>query len=110
MRRLAPRRLETALEGVTRQAAPSGTLARVQAVWDRVAGPRLASEAAPVAERRGVVTVRCSSAVWAQELELLAGELRERLNGALEGPGEVQSMRFVVGSAEGPRAADRDGL
>jgi hypothetical protein len=45
------------------------------------------------------VTIACRSAVWAQELELLSGDLLERLNGALGTPGEprpVTSLRFVV--------------
>ena len=45
------------------------------------------------------VTVACRSAVWAQELELLAGDLKGRLNArigtAQSGPG-VTALRFVV--------------
>jgi hypothetical protein len=40
--------------------------------------------------------VACRSAVWANELELLAPGLIERLNEALEAPA-VSSMKFVVG-------------
>ena len=32
-------------------------------------------EAEPVSERDGIVTVACRSAVWAQELDLMTGEL-----------------------------------
>ncbi len=72
----------------------------MQAVWSEVVGVRMAAEARPVAEREGVVTVSCSSAVWAQELELLGAELLARLSARpeLERAGRVERLRFVVGS------------
>lgn len=97
MRRLAPRALSNALEGVVRDVAPATLLARVQAVWGEVAGPRLAAAAAPVSEREGVVTVACESGVWAQELDLLAPDLLSGLEDALGGR-LVTKLRFVVGS------------
>ena len=97
MRRLAPRALSTALEGVLRDVAPATLLARVQAVWSEVAGPRLATAAAPVSERDGVVTVACESGVWAQELDLLAPDLLTGLADALGGR-LVTKLRFVVRS------------
>jgi predicted nucleic acid-binding Zn ribbon protein len=97
MRRLAPRALSNALEGVVRDVAPATLLARVQGVWNEVAGPRLAAAAAPVSERAGVVTVACESGVWAQELDLLAPDLLSGLEGAL-GARLVTRLRFVVGS------------
>jgi predicted nucleic acid-binding Zn ribbon protein len=97
MRRLAPRALSTALEGVVRDVAPQTPLARVQAVWKEVAGERLAAAAAPVSERDGVVTVACESGVWAQELDLLQPDLLSGLEGAL-GDRSVTKLRFVVGS------------
>jgi predicted nucleic acid-binding Zn ribbon protein len=71
----------------------------VQALWPEVAGPAVAAEAEPVSERSGVVTVACRAAVWANELELLGGDLRGRLNARLTGPSEggpVAGLRFVV--------------
>jgi predicted nucleic acid-binding Zn ribbon protein len=97
MKRLAPRALSTALEGVIRDVAPQTLLARVQAVWSEVAGVRLAAAAAPVSARDGVVTVACESGVWAQELDLLAPDLLGRLEGALGGR-LVTRLRFVVRS------------
>ena len=79
--------------------APAGTLAWVQACWSDVVGPAIAAESEPVAERDGVVTVSCRSAVWAQELTLLSGDLLERLNGALEAGGggrPVGALRFTA--------------
>jgi predicted nucleic acid-binding Zn ribbon protein len=101
MRRLAPRPLSAALDGVVGDVAPATLLARVQAVWGSVAGPRLAAAARPVSERDGVVTVACESSVWAQELELLAPELLAGLETALEGC-FVTKLRFVVGSGPNP--------
>ena len=104
MRRLAPRALSVALEGVVRGAQPTTVLARVQAVWADVAGPGLAGSATPVSERYGVVTVACESAVWAQELELLGPDLLTRFGDALAcesgrpAAGSVKKLRFVVGS------------
>ena len=84
-RRAAPRPLAAALEGLTTIISPASTLARVQEVWEPAAGEAIAAAAAPTAERHGVLTVTCSSAVWAQELDLMAPTLLERLNGALGG-------------------------
>ena len=99
MRRLAPRPLRAALDGALPAAAPAGLLPRVQAVWPEVVGPAVATEAEPASERAGVVTVACRAAVWAQELELLGGDLAGRLNARLAEPGEdppVGALRFVV--------------
>jgi predicted nucleic acid-binding Zn ribbon protein len=97
-----PRQLADALARVTAKAAPATTLARLQGSWEGVAGPVIAAEAEPVSERDGVVTVACRSAVWANELELLAPGLVEGLNEALGGSA-VASLRFVVGRPGRPR-------
>ena len=102
MRRLAPRSISTALQGVVRDVAPPTLLARVQAVWSEVAGERLAAAAAPVSERDGVVTFACESGIWAHELDLLAPDLLDRLERALGGP-LVTKLRFVVSSVPNGR-------
>lgn len=81
--RRAPRPLALALDGLTATLAPATTLARVQGCWEQALGEAIAAAAIPMSERDGVLTVRCESSVWAQELELLADELLARLNGAL---------------------------
>jgi predicted nucleic acid-binding Zn ribbon protein len=83
VRRPAPRPLAAALEGLTEELTPASTLARVQIAWERVAGAAVAAAATPTAERAGTLTVTCSAAVWAQELDLMAPVLLERLNDAL---------------------------
>jgi predicted nucleic acid-binding Zn ribbon protein len=59
-------------------------------------GSAIASAASPVAERDGVLTVRCDAAVWSQELDLMAGELIDRLNAAL-GDELLHKLRCRVG-------------
>jgi predicted nucleic acid-binding Zn ribbon protein len=81
--RAAPRAFSVALEELTARLAPRTTLAEVQAVWERAAGPAIAAAARPTAERAGVLTVTCAAATWAQELDLMAGQLIERLNAEL---------------------------
>ena len=86
MRRRAPRPLGESLRTLSAQLAPATALARIQAVWEPAAGPAVAAAAAPTAEHDGVLTVTCSAAVWAQELDLMASELIGRLNEALGEP------------------------
>ena len=101
MRRRAPRPLSEALGPLRRELAPATTLARVQEAWPVVAGAA-AREATPVSERSGTVTFECRSSVWAGELSLMAGELRDRLNAALRSGAEgdpVGDVRFVTGTS-----------
>jgi predicted nucleic acid-binding Zn ribbon protein len=83
--RPAPRRLASALERLAGELSPGSTLSRVQMVWKSVAGPAVAAAATPTAERDGTLTVTCSAAVWAQELDLMAPVLLQGLNDALDG-------------------------
>lgn len=101
MSRRGPRRLALALDAVREETAPATPLAAVQGAWAGVAGPAVAAQAEPVAERGGVVTVACRSATWAQELDLLAPELLERLNAALAEAGApaVARLRFTADAA-----------
>ena len=94
--RRAPRPLATALQAFTGTLAPASTLARVQEVWERAAGSVIAVEARPTAERDGVLTVTCAAAVWAQELDLMAGELLAKLNAALGGE-HLRELRCKTG-------------
>jgi predicted nucleic acid-binding Zn ribbon protein len=81
----APRPLARAIESFAAALTPASTLARVQGCWEDSVGAAIAAAAHPVAERDGVLTVRCDAAVWSQELDLMAPELLGRLNGALGG-------------------------
>ena len=104
MKRLAPRPLADALASITRTLEPQTPIARVQRAWRETAGATIVEEAEPVSERAGTVTVACRSAVWAQELSLLAPDLQTRLNEALGAPpGEpvVKELRFTVSASGG---------
>jgi predicted nucleic acid-binding Zn ribbon protein len=105
VRRRGPRGLASALHAELPRLRPATTLARVQEVWPGVAGPALSDEATPVAERAGTVTLSCKSAVWAQEPELLAGDLLPLLNRALGSDASgspVARLRFVASARSGP--------
>jgi predicted nucleic acid-binding Zn ribbon protein len=97
--RRAPRPLANALAPLRASLAPATLLAEVQRVWPEVAGAAIAREAAPVAERGGVVTIACAASVWAQELDLMAPLLIEKLNAAIAS-GEVRRLRCVTGARE----------
>jgi predicted nucleic acid-binding Zn ribbon protein len=77
------------------QAAPKTRLAAVQAAWSETVGERVAAAAQPVAERDGSVVVECLDPVWAEELDLMRGQLLERLRDRL-GERAPQSLRFRV--------------
>jgi predicted nucleic acid-binding Zn ribbon protein len=100
MRRREPRPLGHAIAALADQLAPQTLLADVQRVWAHAVGDLVAAQAEPTGERDGVLVVTCSSAVWAQELDLMAPDLIGRLNGLL-GAGEVRAMRCQAVSARG---------
>jgi predicted nucleic acid-binding Zn ribbon protein len=95
-RRPAPRTLSVALESLTSTLSPGSVLGRVQAAWECSAGAAIAAAAMPTAEREGVLTVTCSAAVWAQELELIAPVLLGRLNETL-GEELLHKLRCRIG-------------
>ena len=96
MSRTAPRPLSAALEQLSSRLAPATTLARVQQAWEPAAGSAVAAAARPTGERGGVLTVTCQAAVWAQELDLMAGQLIPRLNAAL-GEELIRELRCRTG-------------
>jgi predicted nucleic acid-binding Zn ribbon protein len=94
--RLAPRPLSLALDGLTSALAPATTLAQVQQAWEQAVGPTIAEAGIPTAERDGVLTIVCTDAVWAAELELMGPELVKRLNTTLSGE-LIARLRCRVG-------------
>jgi|SRR4051795_13003677 len=97
-RRHAPRPAASALRAALDRAAPKTPLAALQSAWAEVVGEKIAAVATPVAERGGEVTVSCSDSVWAQELDLMQGQLLERLRDRL-GEQAPQTFRFRVEEA-----------
>jgi predicted nucleic acid-binding Zn ribbon protein len=100
MRRTQPRPLSHAIAALADRLAPQTTLAEVQRVWPQAVGEVIAAQAEPTGERDGVLTVTCSSAVWAQELDLMGPELVGRINAALEAE-SVRSLRCSAAPAKG---------
>ncbi len=96
-RRKAPRPLAGALAGLTARLEPDSPLARVQRVWPAIADALpMASGAEPCSLRDGVLTVRCSASVYANELHFLAGDVLAALNGLL-GEEAVHTLRMRTG-------------
>lgn len=93
MRRRAPRPAATGLRAALERAAPQTSLAAAQAAWEETVGEQLARAAQPVSERDGELTVRCESAVWAQELDLMQGRILALLEERL-GDLAPRSLRF----------------
>jgi predicted nucleic acid-binding Zn ribbon protein len=91
-----PRELAQAMVRLRRQAAPPTLLARVQERWADAVGSPVAEEALPVAERDGIVTVSCRSAVWSAELSMLSESLLEGLNERLGEGRRVRGLRFTT--------------
>lgn len=91
-RRRAPRAFGPAVERAAAAVMPKTLIAEVQAVWPAAAGPALAAAATPVSERDGVVSVRCGSAVWAQQLDLLSPQVVAAVNRELGRPA-VRGLR-----------------
>jgi predicted nucleic acid-binding Zn ribbon protein len=102
-RRRAPRPLAPAVEALAARLAPATLLADVQRVWEAAAGAAIAAEAHPVAEREGTLTLRCSSAVWMQEIDLMGPALVAALNRAL-GSERVRAVRCVATDRRRPDA------
>lgn len=94
-RRRSPRTLNVAMDRVRDELAPQTLLAEVQRIWPEAVGQAIAADARPTAERAGTLTVSCSAAVWAQELDLMAPAILERLNQRLRG-GAINRLRCVT--------------
>jgi len=82
-RRRAPRPASSAIQAALQRAAPKTRLAAVQSVWAEVAGEQIAAVAEPVSERDGLTTVVCADSVWAEELDLMKGQLEQGLRDRL---------------------------
>ena len=69
--------------------------ARAYAAWARAAGEQVASGARPRHFSRGVLTVECTSSVWANELTYLGGQILRRMDEVAPGH-PVKRFRFVI--------------
>ena len=67
--------------------------------WKVIVGPRIADRAHPVTLERGILLVKVTTSVWANELQMLAPELVARLR--VRGHA-VDQLRFRVGPLDSP--------
>jgi predicted nucleic acid-binding Zn ribbon protein len=95
-RRRAPRPLAAALGEAVSGAEPATLLAAVQSAWPDAVGEAIASEATPVAERAGVVTVACKSSAWAEELDLLGARILEKIRPELPAGAVLEGLKFTT--------------
>lgn len=93
--RRSPRQVGPAVDRLRDQLAPQTLLSEVQRVWPAAVGSDIAGHAQPTGERGGVLVVSCAASVWAQELDLLAPVILERLNDAL-GDQRLSRLRCVA--------------
>jgi predicted nucleic acid-binding Zn ribbon protein len=94
--RRSPRTMAEAFGALTGDLAPRTLLADVQRAWPATVGESIAAQAAPTAERGGVLTVSCAASVWAQELDLMGPQIVARLNDAVGGERRVLRLRCVA--------------
>lgn len=84
-----------------------GELGAIVAAFAQAVGPQLAAHATPSRLQGGTLTVRCSSAAWAQTIALREQELVERL-APLLGDGVVRRIHARAGGiAPAPTPAAR---
>ena len=93
--RRSPRSLTFALDALQDDVIPASPLGEIQRAWPQAVGAAIAAEAVPTAERGGVLTVSCSAAVWAQELDLMGSSILTRLNPLLAQT-QVARLRCVT--------------
>jgi predicted nucleic acid-binding Zn ribbon protein len=93
--RRSPRQVRSVVDRLRDELAPQTLLSEVQRVWPTAVGSDIAGHAQPTAERGGVLVVSCAASVWAQELDLLAPVILERLNEAL-GDRRLSRLRCVA--------------
>lgn len=100
MKRRSPRPIGEAVTALQRSLMPATVLAEVQRAWPAAVGEAIAREAHPVSERGGTLTVACTAAVWASELDLMAPTMIAQLNAAIGRPA-VRKLRCVTGTRRG---------
>ena len=89
-----PKRLGDVLSAALGRMATSDQ-ARAYAAWARASGEQVASGARPRHFSRGVLTVECTSSVWANELTYLGGQILRRMDEIAPGH-PVKRFCFVI--------------
>lgn len=85
------------IEGLLRERpfARGLPIGRLAVSWERVVGPRLAGETAPVSLEGGTLAVAASTGPWGAQARFLAEEIRNQANREL-GSEQVKRVRIVV--------------
>ena len=92
----SPEPLDTVLDRAGENRFAKRQLPVPLAVWRAAVGPRIADRARPIALERGVLVVKVTTSVWANELSMLAPKILEKLAQSLPNLA-VKSLRFRVG-------------
>src|SRR2546425_1247149 len=92
----SPEPLETVIDRAGENRFAKRQLPVPLAVWRAAVGPRIADRARPIALERGVLVVKVTTSVWANELSMLAPKILEKLAQSLPKLA-VKSLRFRVG-------------
>lgn len=66
--------------------------------WVEVVGPEVAKRTKPESIYRGILMVRVTNSVWAQELSMRRGEFLTRLRPLLTPDTQVHDIQFRVGA------------
>jgi len=90
--------LSSILERVMQDTLPAKghEISRVWDVWSKAVGPDVAKNAQPKVMKKGLLIVNVASGPWAQELQFLEADIRDRVNSAA-GVELVEEIRFKVG-------------
>jgi predicted nucleic acid-binding Zn ribbon protein len=74
---------------------------RAYQAWSAAVGERLAAVTAPRRFAAGTLTIECESAVWAQELTYLGGEILTSMQAA-DPQCPVKRLRFITTAVQRP--------
>lgn len=104
-RSLAEERVDSVVRDVLGEPVMRGgvTLGRLVRSWERVVGPALARETAPVSLSGGDLVVAASGPAWAAQARFLTAEIRRLANEEL-GEERIRSVRVVVRPEAGRKA------
>jgi predicted nucleic acid-binding Zn ribbon protein len=104
-----PRGISTVLEDFTSNMGWESPLARSEliAAWAEIVGAETAAHSTPIGIEEGVLTVRCDSTAWAQQLRTMRVQVTTRIAEQHRAAG-IESVTFLGPDApswkRGPRA------
>lgn len=104
-----PKGLGDVVEAFTASRGWDSPLARAELIasWSEIVGADTAIHTAPVAVDDGVLTVRCDSTAWAQQLRLMRGTILDRVAERFPAAG-IETAHFLAPDTpswkHGPRA------